>query len=535
MASLLSARKKKQQRRRHPPGDEVDFYPIDEEADPTQYSSHPRFGRRHRHRPRDEHAQIHGLSPPRAEPESPLEDEPGHLEGEPRRLGHFRKKEDSRPPTPDMEMVEMRHPERLQRTHGGYRPRYVKSPSSDSESPGYPGSRPIRASAYSTLSVKSWSELNTEITTVMRDLNRHFRPIFDKHGPEGVSIKKLKEELNSRRSQHLMGRASIAERLQLADKDGDDYLSYADFVIMITQDLKHDRKLAFRGMLLSTLGSIGVLPIEKRDNFLANYTLCPPPLFIPIITLVQVIIFAVYVADMEDRGLEVTANSGYPFYSPLPYSPKRRWQAWRFLTYMFIHDGYLHILYNVITQLLFGFPLEMVHSWWRTAIIYLTGVTAGSLAHSVVDPGVGLVGASGGVYAILGAHLAAVVTNWKEMNYRLCDQEEFDSKPCCAISRMFFSAHFRLVLVVLIVVPDTGLAIVRRAALDEELRVGVSAHVGGFLTGLFLGIPVLKNINKHAWETHLGWITLVVFLLVCAFAIFFNSFFHERYPPTDWS
>ena len=34
----------------------------------------------------------------------------------------------------------------------------------------------------------------------------------------------------------------------------------------------------------------------------------------------------------------------------------------------------------------------------------------GSLAHSVVDPMVGLVGASGGDYAILGAHLAAVVT-----------------------------------------------------------------------------------------------------------------------------
>ena len=40
--------------------------------------------------------------------------------------------------------------------------------------------------------------------------------------------------------------------------------------------------------------------------------------------------------------------------------------------------SYLHIVYNVISQLLFGFPLEMVHSWWRTAIIYLTGVTAGT-------------------------------------------------------------------------------------------------------------------------------------------------------------
>ena len=58
--------------------------------------------------------------------------------------------------------------------------------------------------------------------------------------------------------------------------------------VQITQDLKHERKLAFRGMLLSALASIGILPKEKRDNFLANYRLCPPPLFIPIITLIQV-------------------------------------------------------------------------------------------------------------------------------------------------------------------------------------------------------------------------------------------------------
>ena len=46
-------------------------------------------------------------------------------------------------------------------------------------------------------------------------------------------MKALKEELRSRRSQHLAGRESIADRLREADKDGDDYLNYADFVVMV--------------------------------------------------------------------------------------------------------------------------------------------------------------------------------------------------------------------------------------------------------------------------------------------------------------
>ena len=56
---------------------------------------------------------------------------------------------------------------------------------------------------------------------------------MSQHGSEGVSIKKLKEELNSRRSQHLMGRESINDALTIADRNGDDYLSFAEFFSMV--------------------------------------------------------------------------------------------------------------------------------------------------------------------------------------------------------------------------------------------------------------------------------------------------------------
>ena len=59
----------------------------------------------------------------------------------------------------------------------------------------------------------------------------------------------------------------------------------------------------------------------------------------------------------------------------------------------------------------------MVHRWWRIMLIYLTGVTAGSLTVAIADPHVYLAGASGGVYALIAAHLANVVFNWREMEY----------------------------------------------------------------------------------------------------------------------
>lgn len=59
----------------------------------------------------------------------------------------------------------------------------------------------------------------------------------------------------------------------------------------------------------------------------------------------------------------------------------------------------------------------MVHKWWRVGIVYIAGVVAGSLASSITDPHSYLAGASGGVYALLAAHLASVAINWSEMEF----------------------------------------------------------------------------------------------------------------------
>lgn len=54
----------------------------------------------------------------------------------------------------------------------------------------------------------------------------------------------------------------------------------------------------------------------------------------------------------------------------------------------------------------------MVHQWWRVAIVYLAGVFAGSMATSINAPNAFLAGASGGVYALVTAHVATIIMNW---------------------------------------------------------------------------------------------------------------------------
>ena len=122
------------------------------------------------------------------------------------------------------------------------------------------------------------------------------------------------------------------------------------------------------------------------------YTCCPPPLFMMIVSLIQVGFYLYYAITMD--------NFDYlkPLHSPLIYDPKRRHEVWRFLTYIFLHKGYYHIGLNLALQLLVGIPLEMVHGWWRVALLYLLGSIMGGLGHTLTDVELPLMGASSSAY-----------------------------------------------------------------------------------------------------------------------------------------
>lgn len=45
--------------------------------------------------------------------------------------------------------------------------------------------------------------------------------------------------------------------------------------------------------------------------------------------------------------------------------------------YPIVSSRYIHLISNLIFQLLLGLPLELVHKFWRVLLIYVLGVIAG--------------------------------------------------------------------------------------------------------------------------------------------------------------
>ena len=57
----------------------------------------------------------------------------------------------------------------------------------------------------------------------------------------------------------------------------------------------------------------------------------------------------------ETLGIEEEfGEAGWPKSSFFIYDPHKRTEVWRFVTYMFLHGGRMHIAFNCIMQLLVG-------------------------------------------------------------------------------------------------------------------------------------------------------------------------------------
>jgi len=78
-------------------------------------------------------------------------------------------------------------------------------------------------------------------------------------------------------------------------------------------------------------------------------------------------------------------------------------RPWTLVTYMFLHAGFMHILFNMLGLYFFGPRVEQRIGSERFVALYLiSGITGGLL--SFYNPGVPIIGASGAVYGVLLAY-----------------------------------------------------------------------------------------------------------------------------------
>ncbi|XP_019773049.1 rhomboid-related protein 2 [Dendroctonus ponderosae] len=326
--------------------------------------------------------------------------------------------------------------------------------------------------------------------------NDYFKGIFEKYDKDHdglITVKELSDMIESREYDKDIPDYCVKKIHDLHDVNQDRKLNFDEFMYMI-----HNPEYSYIfGHYISRYINWIIPPKRIPPShtvtdgiYEEEYSCNPPAVGMIILSLVEILCFCIDEVVERDSTKYATG----PVATVFIYEPHKRYEIWRFFTYMFVHIGVFHLLVNLAVQILLGIPLEMVHKWWRVLVVYFAGVLAGSLATSITDPDVRLAGASGGVYSLITAHVASIIMNWREMSYPL----------------------IQLFVFILVAVSDIGTAIYYRYVLDKVQSIGYVAHFAGAVAGLLVGINVLRNLSVSKTEKVLWWISLTAFVALLA-------------------
>ncbi len=175
-------------------------------------------------------------------------------------------------------------------------------------------------------------------------------------------------------------------------------------------------------------------------------------------------------------------------YGPLSLGP----EPWRILASTYVHAGIIHIALNMWCLWSLGFLAERVFDPWTYVLTYTFCGLAGSLASLWWHPGSVGVGASGAIFGLAGALIAALYLGHLPIS-RQAIQGTLRSLLIFAGYNLFFGAA----------VPG----------------IDNSAHIGGLVAGLALGAVLAKHLTAPAevrdrWRLGVCFVAAIVLLLI---------------------
>jgi rhomboid protease GluP len=94
---------------------------------------------------------------------------------------------------------------------------------------------------------------------------------------------------------------------------------------------------------------------------------------------------------------------------------QRDLQIWRFITPVFLHANFMHILFNSVSTLIIGSGLETTLGSSKLAFVYFTSGVGGIAFSCVTNPIPSSVGASTAIAGLIGYYASYLFLNWQKL------------------------------------------------------------------------------------------------------------------------
>ena len=160
----------------------------------------------------------------------------------------------------------------------------------------------------------------------------------------------------------------------------------------------------------------------------------------------------------------------------IPYSPIP--EPLTFLTYMFLHAGWIHLISNMLFLWVFADNVEDAFGYFAFALFYLLCGIAGALAHVLMTPNSSapLIGASGAVSGVIGAYvlLYPKARVWILLFFRI---------PLRISAVWVLGGWFLLQVFSVLMAQKNG-----------DVEVAWWAHIGGFVAGIAITLVLRSRL-----------------------------------------
>ena len=151
-------------------------------------------------------------------------------------------------------------------------------------------------------------------------------------------------------------------------------------------------------------------------------------------------------------------------------------QIWRLVTPMVLHAGLIHFILNMFALWFVGKAIEQIHGFFPAVVQFVVPAIGGTILSAIFLPEYITVGASGGIFGLIGAAISDIIMNWNLLF------NEFVNERGARLS------HARVLIVLFI-------DIVLNCLIGLTPFIDNFTHLGGMIYGFLCGMSTIQLVS----------------------------------------
>lgn len=161
-------------------------------------------------------------------------------------------------------------------------------------------------------------------------------------------------------------------------------------------------------------------------------------------------------------------------------------QVWRLISSAILHAGLVHYFVNCLALRFVGGAIETTHGSLAAGLLFGIPAIGGTILSAIFLPEYITVGASGGIFGLIGACLADIMTNWKHLFSDFVTEN---------------GKRGRHIMVVVFLFLDIAL----NCLIGLTPYVDNFTHLGGLVYGFLIGLTTMERLKGEFFGLQENW------------------------------